>query len=180
VNPIPASENDGYQSPGASDGMRQQYLSSADGAPGLAAWPCVEYCVAPVPGTNDENLPMNVLPYFTAVSDHAVFRPIGHVNLAQVAKMIEQSIELAKTRQVRKLLAVITGLDGFPSPTLAERFLMVEKWAAASAGLIKFALVIQPWLMNPERFGILVARNRGLIANVFTLEEDARAWLFGA
>ena len=160
--------------------MRHEHWRLANDLPGLAAWACLEYYVAPVPGTNDEKPTMNVLPYFTAVSDHAVFRPIGHVTLAQVANMIEQSIELAKARRVRKLLAVITGLDGFPSPTLADRFLMVEEWAAASAGLIKFALVIQPWLMNPERFGILVARNRGLIANVFTLEEDARAWLFGA
>src|SRR5262245_60817998 len=140
----------------------------------MTADPVRQLLVAPPEQSNVTSASVNVLPYFTAVSDHAVFRPIGHVTLAQAAKMIEQSIELARTQRVRKLLAVITGLDGFPSPTLAERFLMVEEWAAASAGLIKLALVIQPWLMNPERFGVLVARNRGFIANVFTLEEDAR------
>jgi hypothetical protein len=122
---------------------------------------------------------MNVVPYFKTLSDHAVFRPSGHVTLAQVAKMVEQSIELAKTHRVRRLLAVITGLDGFPSPTLAERFFIIAEWAAASTGQIKLALVLQRWLMDPQRFGILVARNRGFVADVFTSEEDALAWLLG-
>lgn len=123
---------------------------------------------------------MHVLPYFKTFSDHAVFRPSGHVTLAQMAKMVEQSIELAKTHRVGRLLGVITGLDGFPSPTLADRFFIISEWAAASAGQIKFALVIQPWLMDPRRFGVLVARNRGFLADVFTSEEDALAWLLGA
>jgi hypothetical protein len=120
---------------------------------------------------------MNVVPYFKTVGDHAVFRPSGHVTLAELSEIIRQSIELAKTQRVRKLLAVITCLNGFPSPTLAQRFRMVEEWAATSVGEIKFALVIQPWLMNPQRFGVLVARNRGFDAEVFTSEEEALDWL---
>jgi hypothetical protein len=111
---------------------------------------------------------IQVAAYFKADCDHAVFRPCGHVTLAQVAEMVEESIELAKARRVRRLLDVITGLDGFPSPTLTERFQIVEGWAGASAGRIKFALVIEPWLINPERFGVMVARNRGFDAEVFT------------
>jgi hypothetical protein len=123
---------------------------------------------------------MKAEPYFKTVDGHAVFRPSGHVTLVQAAGIIEQSIELAKTQRIRPLLAVITALDGFPSPTLAQRFRIVEEWAVASAGRIKFALVMQPWLINPERFGVLVARNRGFDADVFTAEEEARAWLLGA
>jgi len=35
------------------------------------------------------------------VSDHAVFRPFGHVAVTQFAKMIPQPIEMAKTLAVR-------------------------------------------------------------------------------
>lgn len=120
---------------------------------------------------------MNVVPYFKTVSDHAVFRPVGHVTLAIAVEMIGESIALAKTRRVGKLLIVGTGLDGFPSPTLTERFQMVEEWAAISKGQIKSAFVIHPWLVHPAKFGILVAHNRGFIADVFTSEQDARTWL---
>jgi hypothetical protein len=94
--------------------------------------------------------------------------------------MIENSIELAKTQRVHKLLAVATGLEGFPSPTITQRFGIMEDWATASAGQIKVALVVQAWLINPQRFGVLVARNRGLNIAVFTSEQDASAWLLGS
>jgi hypothetical protein len=55
--------------------------------------------------------------------------PSGHFTLAQVAKTVEQSIELAKTHRVGRLLAVITRLDGLPSPTLADRFFIIFCWS---------------------------------------------------
>jgi hypothetical protein len=38
-------------------------------------------------------------------------------------------------------------------------------------------LVVRPELIDSERFGVIVARNRGLVCDVFTAEADAVAWL---
>ncbi len=118
-----------------------------------------------------------VLPYFQNVGDHAEFRPVGHVTLGQAVEMVRLSIELAKKERMAKLLAVLTHLDGFPSPSLAQRFFIVSEWADTSLGRVRLALVLQPWLIDPEKFGVLVGRNRGFIGDVFTSEEEAMHWL---
>jgi hypothetical protein len=38
-------------------------------------------------------------------------------------------------------------------------------------------MVVRPELMDPERFEVTVARNRGLVGNVFHSEKEALAWL---
>ena len=54
---------------------------------------------------------------------------------------------------------------------------MVREWAAAAKGAVRLAMVVQAELIDPQNFGVLAARNAGLIGNVFTEEPQARAWL---
>jgi hypothetical protein len=42
---------------------------------------------------------------------------------------------------------------------------------------VKCALVVRPELMDPEKFEVTVATNRGMIGNVFDSEKEAVAWL---
>ncbi len=120
---------------------------------------------------------MEVSQYFQITGDYAVFRPVGHVTLEQAAEMVRLSIELAKRKGVPKLLAVTTRLDGFPSPSLAQRFFIASEWADTSLGQVRLSLVLQPWVIDPEKFGVLVGRNRGLISDAFISEEEALHWL---
>ena len=53
---------------------------------------------------------------------------------------------------------------------------MAERWASISHGL-HLAIIARPELIDPNHFGVTVASNRGLSANVFTSEPDAIAWL---
>jgi hypothetical protein len=53
---------------------------------------------------------------------------------------------------------------------------MATEWASIARGL-RLAVVARAELIDPERFGITVARNRGLSANVFTSEAEAIDWL---
>jgi hypothetical protein len=32
-------------------------------------------------------------------------------------------------------------------------------------------------MIDPRKFGVTVARNRGLVSNIFTTEAEARVWL---
>jgi hypothetical protein len=120
---------------------------------------------------------MDVSPFFQIVGDYAVLRPVGQESLDQVAEMVRRSIELAKKERVTKLLAVGTRLDSLPAPSLSQRFFIFSDWAATSLGRVRLSMVARPWMIDPQKFGILVGRNRGLISDVFTSEEEALHWL---
>ena len=68
---------------------------------------------------------------------------------------------------------------GFPPPTLSERFFLIEEWAHAADGTLPVALVVRPEMIDPKRFGVTVARNRGMVTDVFASETEAVAWLDG-
>ena len=78
---------------------------------------------------------------------------------------------------VNRLLVDTTGLTGFPSPSVWERFWMASEWAAVVHSAVRLAIVARAELIDPDRFGITVARNRGLFANVFSEEPAAIEWL---
>lgn len=67
----------------------------------------------------------------------------------------------------------------FASPSIVDRHLLVVKWAHAVHGKIRMAIVAPEELIDQKKFGVLVGANRGLVADVFTTEEEAVAWLEG-
>jgi hypothetical protein len=77
---------------------------------------------------------------------------------------------------VKRLLVDTTNLRGFPYPSTAERYFMGDQWASKSRGL-RLSVVARAELIDPEHFGVMVARNRGLLANVFSSEPEAIEWL---
>jgi len=78
---------------------------------------------------------------------------------------------------VSKLLVDTTKWTGHESPDTLERFTVASAFAKAAAAAVKIALVVRPELMDPEKFEVTVAANRGLIGNVFDSEQEALAWL---
>jgi hypothetical protein len=65
-------------------------------------------------------------------------------------------------------------------PTILDRFEMgvrMAKHYRASDPRIRLAVLGHEPMIHPERFGELVARNRGADARVFTLEAEALAWV---
>ena len=85
---------------------------------------------------------------------------------------------LRQTRQrVAKLLVNGTALVGVSVPSLVDRFLMVEEWAQKANGMVIVVLVIPAEYIHPEKFGVKVAADFGLISDVYTSETDALKWL---
>ena len=70
-----------------------------------------------------------------------------------------------------------TGLTGITALSTFDRYQIGEELATAAEGQVRVALVARAELIDPERFGITVARNRGLTADVFTTDAAALAWL---
>jgi len=75
------------------------------------------------------------------------------------------------------LLIDTTNWTGHDSPTTLERYEVAKTFSQAAGGAVRLAMVVRPELMDPEKFEVLVATNRGMVGNVFDSEKAALAWL---
>ena len=115
--------------------------------------------------------------YFEVVDGRGYFRPVGRTSLEAAAELVTVALAYARAQGIKELLVNATGLTGFPSPTLSERYFIVENWARVVRGSVRVAMVLRPEYIDPQKFGVTVAFNRRFIADVFELEEPALAWL---
>jgi hypothetical protein len=121
--------------------------------------------------------PTNVTGSIEVSGNCAFYRPIGKVTLEHGAELVDRAIAFARDRLIPQLLVNCTDLTGFPSPSLPERYFLVRGWAKTAQGLVQVAMVARPEMIDPEKFGITVARNAGLTAEVYATEPEALAWL---
>ena len=115
--------------------------------------------------------------HFEVVDGRGFFRPIGHMSLAAAAELVTVALAHARAHGIKELLVNATGLTGFPPPSLSERYFIVENWARVARGAVRVAMVLRPEYIDPNKFGVTVAFNRRLIADVFEVEGPALAWL---
>jgi len=115
--------------------------------------------------------------HFEECSDCAFFRPVGNVTLEEATQQVREAITFARERGVPRLLINLLGFSGYASPTLAERYFISREWAAAARNCVKAAIVVPVEILDPEKFGVTVARNTGMDADVFTAESEALVWL---
>lgn len=108
---------------------------------------------------------------------YACYRPVGQVSFEEAVALISQAIAFACDHQVQKLFVDTTKLTGFKAPGLWDRFALAEQCARAAKSFVAVALLARPEVIDPQRFGVTVARNRGLFANVFSSEAEALSWL---
>ena len=120
---------------------------------------------------------MSELHNFEIVGDHAEFRPRGELALEQATQLITSGIAFACKRHVNNLMVVTHGLVGFQPPNVIERYYFIHAWAKASGFSVRVAIVAHPEMIDPGKFGALVATNIDFVCDVFTSEEQALAWL---
>ena len=120
---------------------------------------------------------MNDCPYFEVKREYAVFRPTGEISLEGAMDMVGSALEATRAAHLRKVLVVLTSLSGLRIPDTFERFECAVRWAEKADWRIRMAVAAKPELIDPDRFGVTVARNRGLEANVFSTEAEALHWL---
>ena len=115
--------------------------------------------------------------HFEVVEGRGFFRPKGRMSLEAAAEQVTAAIAYARAHGIKELFVNATGITGFGPPTLSERYFIVDNWARVARGAIRMAMVLRPEFIDPQKFGVTVALNRRLIADVFELEEPALAWL---
>jgi hypothetical protein len=107
------------------------------------------------------------------------FSPRGECTLVEAVALVTSAIVYCRDRGVARLLVDVTGLDGLAIPSLVDRFLMAEEWAHEGKGKVVAAMVARPEYIHPKKFGMRVAADLGMVADVFTSEGDALKWLSG-
>ncbi len=122
---------------------------------------------------------MTPLAALTFVDGIGTFRPRGRHTLVEAVDMVSAAIAQCRARNVRLLLVDATGLEELPIPSLLDRFLMVEDWAAQANGMVAISLVAQPEYIHPRKFGVTVARHLGLACDIHASEQEASEWLVG-
>ena len=108
---------------------------------------------------------------------YASFRPVGKVSFAKAVHMGGDAIKLACRLGAERLLIDISELKGFEPPTTVPRFYLMELLAAVAVPPIKIALVCPPEFIREDRYGVMIARHRGLVCEAFTSESEALEWL---
>lgn len=108
---------------------------------------------------------------------YACYDLIGCFALQEAIDLVSEAIAFARDQRIRKLLVDVTQATGFESPGTLERFYMAIQFAREARSIVIVAIVAREELIDPDKFGITVARNRGLLSDVFTSRADATAWL---
>ena len=122
---------------------------------------------------------MNAPQYFEVLADHARYDPVGQVSLQESVDLISAAICHAAEQDIKRLLVNVTGLVGLGAPETFDRYFLSERFAKDSKRVMKMVLVAGPELIDRDKFGVTVARNRGLSSNIFSDEGEAVDWLLG-
>lgn len=114
---------------------------------------------------------------FETVATRGFYRPLGRVTFEQGVELVAHALLRARALGLEDIVVNITGLSGFESPGVFERYDMVTKWVKCVRTCLRVAFVAQPGFIDSQKIGMLIAQNRGLIADVFASEAAALAWL---
>jgi hypothetical protein len=117
------------------------------------------------------------LDHFKKEQGYAVFCPAGEVSFDEMANLMSCAVVLCRRQKIKKLLIDSTELHGFHLPGISERYNLAERMAQEAASLVKIAHVAGPEWIRSGKFGVEVARNRGLDAKDFNSESEALKWL---
>jgi hypothetical protein len=120
---------------------------------------------------------MRKLEHFKRKKGYAVFSPVGEFSFDEMAHLISRAVVLCRRQKIGKLMIVSTGVSGFHPPGISKRYNFFERIASDAASLVRIAHVASPEWVSSGKFGVMVAKNRGLEAENFHTESAALEWL---
>src|SRR5690349_20542994 len=105
---------------------------------------------------------------FELCPDHASYSPIGEMSLEKAVDLLTRAIIYAREAGIKRLLTDARRLTGFQSPSLPQRYWIGRRFAANASDAVAMGLVLEPHLIDPGRFGVVVAWTLGMRIDVFT------------
>jgi len=118
---------------------------------------------------------MSVQLQMDQIAGYLAARFIGYGEPGEASERFESIAEQCKRTNNDKLLIDTTGYDAKVSTS--DRFLLGERLLVFARHRIKVAFVSRPEQVDPQKFGMLVARNRGATVETFTDFQSAEGWL---
>jgi len=101
-------------------------------------------------------------------------RFLGAFAVDRFNQQAEAASQACRERRLKKLLVDLLRLDA--NLSTIERYELASHAVRVSAGL-RVALLVVPRFLDPNKFGIMVAQNRGLVVDAFTERQKAVDWL---
>lgn len=120
---------------------------------------------------------MKKLEHFELKKDYAVFCPVGQSSVDKMADLISRAVLGCRKEKVEKLLIDSTGVSGFRPSVVAERYNFIERISSNAKASFKIAHVASPEWVRSGKFGVIVAKNRGLEKKLFRSTTMALEWL---
>jgi hypothetical protein len=114
-------------------------------------------------------------------SDHLELVCTGPYAPEVPLQVAEEGLKRAARAGRTALLLDIRGVTG-REPTMSERYDQAVQVASLQSRVtprIRIALLGHEPMIHPQRFGEIVATNRGALLRVFTEEKPALDWLLG-
>ena len=115
--------------------------------------------------------------YFELTDTYVCYRPVLETTLEEGIDLIDRAISYCRDNDIGCLLLDIRGLTGFPSPSVTDRFWLASQWAETARGRVVVSILAPAEMCLPDKIGITVATNRGLLCDVFEKEDEAVNWL---
>lgn len=109
-----------------------------------------------------------------AHANYVEARFLGTFELGLFKRQIDTAVRAVRERDLFLLLLDLTRLQATLS-TL-DRY-DISSYGARAGAALKVSVLAPPELIDSHKFGIMVARNRGLKIDIFTDREKALAWL---
>ena len=120
---------------------------------------------------------MEVSKQIEVLANHARFAPEGETSMEEIVSLVTQAIRFCREQKMPRLLVDLSRVTGFRRPPLQERYWAVREWAQEAGGAVVFALVAPEVMVDPQRFGLVVAANVGLRSFISSNENEALSWL---
>lgn len=121
--------------------------------------------------------PVKKLEHFEQKGAYARFCPVGHTSLAEGVELMSRAVLHCRKQKIEKLLIDSRGLTEFRPPEMSEQYNIAERIAADAQSSVAIAHVASPEWMRFGKFGLVVAKNRGLVVMNFSSEAEALKWL---
>ncbi len=110
------------------------------------------------------------------ICPRAFYRPVLSANFHDALQLCIQAVSWAREQGCADMLVNVYGILGLENITTFMRYEIAVAWAQA-AGSLRVALVVPDELMDPQKFAMLMAHNRGVNGDVFITEAEALRWL---
>jgi hypothetical protein len=110
------------------------------------------------------------------IGSRAFYRPVLSAGFHDALGRCIAAVRWAREQGCTDMLVNVQGISGMEAITPFMKYEVAVGWAQA-AGTMRVALVVPEHLMDPQKFALLMAQNRGVNGDAFTSEAAALHWL---